>query len=118
VDATIAIYRRGLGPRPVTFGVGCGRFAFGCHKLGLHQAGREAKAAQPTPGSADLYLISAIPLVEVPAHLERCRVALAASSIARSGTLGRSSSASFHDEVEEPASLRVAAAFEELALAI
>jgi hypothetical protein len=115
VDATIAIYRRGLGPRPVTFGVGCGRFAFGCHKLSLHQAGREAKAAQPTPGSADLYLISAIPLVEVPAHLERCRVRQARSSVA--APLG-AVAVSFHDEVEEPASLRVAAAFEELALAI
>jgi hypothetical protein len=50
VDATIAIYQRGLGP-----------------------------------------------LVEVPPHLEWCGVALAAGSIARSGALGRSSSASFRD---------------------
>jgi hypothetical protein len=97
VDATIAICQRGLGPRPVTFGGGSGRFAFGWHKLSLRQAGRESKAAQPTPGSADLGLISAIPLVEVPPHLERCGVALAADSIARSGALGSSSSASFRD---------------------
>jgi catechol 2,3-dioxygenase-like lactoylglutathione lyase family enzyme len=97
VDATIAIYQRGLGPRPVRFGGGGGRFAFGWHKLSLHQDGGEPKAAQPTPGSADLCLISAIPLVEVPSHLEWCGVALAAGSIARSGALGRTCSASFRD---------------------
>jgi catechol 2,3-dioxygenase-like lactoylglutathione lyase family enzyme len=95
VDATVAMYRRGLGPRPVTFGGRGGRFAFGWHKLSLHQAGREPTAVQPTLGSADLYLITAIPLVEVPPHLERCGVALTAGSIARSGALGRGSSASF-----------------------
>jgi hypothetical protein len=61
------------------------------------QAGREPKAAQPTPGSADLCLISSIPLVEVPPHLDRCGVSLAAGSIARSGAVGSSSSVSFRD---------------------
>jgi hypothetical protein len=93
----LPVYQRVLDMRPVTFSSGRRALTSGRHKLSLHQAGREPKTAQPTPGSADLFLISATPLLEVPAHLERCGVALAAGPVARSGALGPIASASFRD---------------------
>jgi catechol 2,3-dioxygenase-like lactoylglutathione lyase family enzyme len=53
--ATIAFYE-GLGMRHVTFDGDRHALAFGSSKMNLHVAGHEfePKAAQPTPGSADL----------------------------------------------------------------
>ena len=55
LDATIAFYER-IGMRHVVFDGGRHALAFGTQKLNLHVAGREfePKAADPTPGSADL----------------------------------------------------------------
>ncbi|HEY3185192.1 MAG TPA: VOC family protein [Gaiellaceae bacterium] len=55
LDATIAFYE-GLGMRHAVFDGDRHALAFGSAKLNLHVAGHEfePKAAQPTPGSADL----------------------------------------------------------------
>ena len=71
VDATVAFYTRVLGMEEVTFEGGRRALLFGQSKINLHQAGREyePKAARPTPGSADLCFISAVPLDVVIASL-------------------------------------------------
>ena len=76
VDRSAEFYQRVLGMEPVTFGDGRRALAFGGSKINLHQAGREfePKAARPTPGSADLCLISADPLADVRAHREHHRI--------------------------------------------
>src|SRR5678816_4782517 len=74
IERTLSFYEKTLGMRPVVFGDGRRALAFGDQKLNLHQAGREfePKAQVPTPGSADLCLLTATPLAEVAAHLATC----------------------------------------------
>jgi catechol 2,3-dioxygenase-like lactoylglutathione lyase family enzyme len=90
VDRTVEFYQRVLGMRPVTFGDGRRALAFGSSKINLHQAGREfdPKAARPTPGSADLCLISADPLTDVCAHLAAQAVAIEEGPVTRTGATG------------------------------
>jgi catechol 2,3-dioxygenase-like lactoylglutathione lyase family enzyme len=60
IPATCDFYSRVLGMEVVTFGAGRKALAFGQSKINLHQQGREfePKAAAPTPGSADLCLVT------------------------------------------------------------
>lgn len=60
VDATVDFYSRVLGMDPVSFGSGRRALKFGTSKINLHQVGNEfkPKATAPTPGSADLCLIT------------------------------------------------------------
>jgi len=96
IDATVAFYTRVLGMEVVTFGAGGtadgGRtaLAFGRQKLNLHQAGNgfEPKAHQPTPGSVDLCLLTALPLAEVIAHLHTEGVAIEEGPVMRTGATG------------------------------
>jgi catechol 2,3-dioxygenase-like lactoylglutathione lyase family enzyme len=90
VDATSAWYARVLGMEPVTFGAGRRALTFGAQKLNLHQAGAEIAphAATPAPGSADLCLISAVPLDEVVAHLRAEGVAIEEGPVPRTGARG------------------------------
>ena len=63
LDQTAGFYQRVLGMHPVTFGAGRRALEFGTSKINLHQAGQEITphAARPTPGSADLCLITTTP---------------------------------------------------------
>ena len=83
--ATCDFYSRVLGMRVVTFGEGRKALAFGAQKINLHEAGREfePKAEHPTPGSADLCLIAAVPLTEVITHLQASRVPILEGPVAR-----------------------------------
>ncbi|MFF0245373.1 VOC family protein [Streptosporangium sandarakinum] len=90
IPASVDWYRTVLGMRPVVFGGGRVALAFGGQKLNLHQAGKELepKAAAPTPGSADLCLISAVPLNEVQAHLRALAVPIETGPVTRTGATG------------------------------
>jgi catechol 2,3-dioxygenase-like lactoylglutathione lyase family enzyme len=90
VPRTVDWYRRVLGMRHVTFAGGRHALTFGRQKLNLHQAGRELepKAARPVPGSADLCLITTVPLTEVQAHLRDCGVPVELGPVARTGAAG------------------------------
>jgi catechol 2,3-dioxygenase-like lactoylglutathione lyase family enzyme len=90
IDATCAFYSRVLGMEAVTFGEGRKALAFGSQKINLHEAGREfePKAARPTPGSADVCLIAAVPLSRVVDHLRACGVAIVEGPVARTGARG------------------------------
>jgi len=99
VDASCAFYSRVLGMDVVTFAGGRRALAFGAQKINLHQAGREfePKAHAPTPGSADLCLISAVPLDEAIAHLAACGVTIVEGPVVRTGATGPIRSVYFRD---------------------
>ncbi|HJW50453.1 MAG TPA: VOC family protein [Burkholderiaceae bacterium] len=99
VDATCSFYVRVLGMQVVTFGEARKALAFGRQKINLHQAGREfePKAALPTPGSADLCLITDVPLDEAIAHLTTCGVAVVEGPVMRTGATGPIRSVYFRD---------------------
>jgi catechol 2,3-dioxygenase-like lactoylglutathione lyase family enzyme len=76
VDATCRFYSTVLGMEVVMFGSGRRALSFCKQKINLHEAGSEFKprAEKPTPGSADLCFISAVPLSEVMDHPRVCAV--------------------------------------------
>ena len=99
IDATCQFYSRVLGMNTVAFGAGRVALAFGAQKINLHQAGREfePKANHPTPGSADICLIAAVPLAQVIAHLEVCGVPIIEGPTTRTGATGPLQSVYFRD---------------------
>jgi catechol 2,3-dioxygenase-like lactoylglutathione lyase family enzyme len=99
VEATCEFYSRVLGMTVVTFGSGRKALGFGNQKINLHPFGREfePKADHPTPGSADICLISSLVLPEVLAHLARCGVTVIEGPVARTGANGPIQSVYFRD---------------------
>lgn len=99
IEATCEFYSRVLGMRIVTFGAGRKALAFGVQKINLHQCGREfePKAGHPTPGSADICLVSANPLSGVIAHLASCEVPILEGPVNRTGATGPLRSVYFRD---------------------
>jgi catechol 2,3-dioxygenase-like lactoylglutathione lyase family enzyme len=90
IAATCDFYSRVLGMRVVTFGDGRKALQFGQQKINLHQRGKEfePRALQPTPGSADLCLVTQVPLREVKGHLRACGVAILEGPVKRTGAMG------------------------------
>lgn len=99
VDATIAFYQRVLGMEAVTFGAGRRALAFGRQKINLHPADAPLKphAATPMPGSADLCLLTSIPIAEVVEHLLRQSVSIEEGPVVRTGATGPILSVYFRD---------------------
>lgn len=90
IDRTVRFYQQVLGMEPVVFGGGRRALAFGTSKINLHQAGHEftPHAARPVPGSADVCLVTTVPLAQVLAHLAAHGVAVEEGPVARTGALG------------------------------
>lgn len=63
---------------------------FGSQKIDLHRQDRtfEPKAQRPTPGSADLCVLTTTPIPEVMTHLARCDVRVIEGPVARTGATG------------------------------
>ncbi|GAA4609059.1 VOC family protein [Actinoallomurus liliacearum] len=99
VERTVGFYTRVLGMEPVTFGGGRRALNFGPHKINLHRRGAEfePKAARPTPGSADLCLITGTPIDAVVRHLEDCGVPIEEGPVGRTGAQGPITSVYFRD---------------------
>lgn len=99
IDATTDFYTRVLGMKAVTFGAGRTALAFGQSKINLHQAGHEfePKAHRPTPGSADLCLITTDSLDRVVEELVRHDVPIEEGPIERTGATGPILSVYFRD---------------------
>jgi catechol 2,3-dioxygenase-like lactoylglutathione lyase family enzyme len=89
-EQTIAFYEHVLGMRPVTFGEGRRALAFGTSKINLHEVGRELlpRATHPTPGSADLCLLTDTPQRQVLLHLAACGVPVEEGPVPRTGAQG------------------------------
>lgn len=99
VPVTCTFYAKVLGMTEITFGAGRKALAFGSQKINLHLYRHEfePKAASPVPGSADLCFVTAMPLVQVIAHLQACDVAILEGPVARTGALGPITSVYFRD---------------------
>jgi catechol 2,3-dioxygenase-like lactoylglutathione lyase family enzyme len=91
IGETCQFYSTVLGMEVVTFGLGRRALSFGNQKLNLHEAGREhpPHAESPTPGSADLCFISAVPLSAVIEHLRACAVPIIDGPVERTGATGQ-----------------------------
>lgn len=99
IDATVDFYTRLLGMKAVTFGAGRAALAFGQSKINLHRAGHEfePKAYRPTPGSADLCLITTDSLDRVIEELVRHDVPIEEGPVDRTGATGPIRSVYFRD---------------------
>lgn len=89
-QATCDFYATVLGMEVVTFAGDRKALTFGTQKINLHQQGKEfePKAGRPTPGSADLCLVSRAPLAEVIEHLVAVGVTIIAGPVRRTGATG------------------------------
>ena len=90
IDATCEFYSRALNMQVLSFGAGRIALSFGQQKINLHQAGKEfePKAMRPTPGSADICLITETPISQVMLHLQACGVDLLEGPVRRTGATG------------------------------
>lgn len=102
IDESCEFYSRVLGMNIVTFGEGRKALSFGQQKINLHQSGNEfePKAYRPTPGSADLCLITKVPIDEVINHLESVGVHILEGPVMRTGATGPILSVYFRDPDE------------------
>ncbi len=90
IDTTCTFYAQTLGMRIVTFAGGRKALAFGTQKINLHQYHHEfePKAQNPTPGSADICLVTSSSLEDVIAHLTSCGVPIIEGPVERTGAQG------------------------------
>jgi len=89
MDCTIEFYTRVLGMRLEVFGQGRKALRFGDQKFNLQDGKSKvdimAVAKTPTPGSADLCLLAAVPLDEVIAQLKKQNVPVETGPVMRTG---------------------------------
>ena len=87
IQASCDFYRTILGMEVVTFGDNRKALRFGEQKINLHQAGQEfePKAAQPTPGSADLCFLTETPLDDIILHLGNYGMKVLEGPVERTG---------------------------------
>ncbi|WP_286073942.1 VOC family protein [Stenotrophomonas sp. 59] len=99
IERSCDFYQRVLGMQVVRFGAGRTALQFGRQKINLHPASAplQPHALQPTPGSADLCLITRSAMADVLAHLQAQAVAVEEGPVARTGALGPIESVYFRD---------------------
>lgn len=94
IPETVRFYTQVLGMRGVQFDASDGSkrwsLVFGHSKINLHQAGREfePKASSPTPGSADICLLTDAPLADWINHLTVHEVEIIEGPVKRTGARG------------------------------
>ena len=94
IKETCRFYCVGLGMTRTAFTTPSGEvreaLTFGTQKINLHKAGAEFApyAASPTPGSADLCLLSDTPLAEWIDHLALCAIPITEGPVPRTGATG------------------------------
>ena len=98
IEACCEFYSSALGMQVVTAG-GRKALSFGNQKINLHQHGREfdPKADKPTPGSADICLVTAVPIPDLVSHLTSIGVEVLAGPVQRTGAVGPILSVYFRD---------------------
>ncbi|WP_438987739.1 VOC family protein [Marivivens donghaensis] len=94
IEETCRFYCVGLGMTRTAFTTPSGEvreaLTFGAQKINLHKAGAEFApyAASPSPGSADLCLLSDTPLAEWIDHLALCGIPITEGPVPRTGATG------------------------------
>jgi catechol 2,3-dioxygenase-like lactoylglutathione lyase family enzyme len=90
IERTIAFYVEVLDMTETSFGANRRALLFGSSKINLHQRGNEfePKAASPTPGSADLCLITDDPLEVVITELAAAGISVEEGPVQRTGASG------------------------------
>jgi catechol 2,3-dioxygenase-like lactoylglutathione lyase family enzyme len=103
IERTCAFYEQALGMQRRTFGADR-RTAlhFGTQKLNLHPTSKvlDPNVKHATPGSADLCFLTATPIPEVEAHLERLGIAVILGPINRADAQGELRSVYCYDPDE------------------
>ncbi len=99
IATTCDFYQRVLGMEVIDFGTGRKALRFGMQKINLHAHGKEfePKADRPTPGAADLCLITYATTEEILAHLEAQGVVVEEGPVQRTGATGPILSVYFRD---------------------
>jgi catechol 2,3-dioxygenase-like lactoylglutathione lyase family enzyme len=99
IATTCDFYQRVLGMEVIDFGAGRKALRFGMQKINLHAHGKEfePKADRPTPGSADLCLITYATMEEILAHMDAQGVAVEEGPVQRTGATGAILSVYFRD---------------------
>ncbi|MCU7915349.1 MAG: VOC family protein [Candidatus Thiodiazotropha sp. (ex Gloverina cf. vestifex)] len=90
IEATCRFYETVLGMKVIEFAGGRKALKFGQQKINLHEQGKEfePKASKPTPGSADLCLLTHTTIPEVITHLKSCQVEVIEGPVERTGAEG------------------------------
>lgn len=90
IDATCQFYTKGLGMKLITFGEDRTALVFGRRKINLHEKGNSFSphAKTPTPGSADVCLLTPSPIDAVAAHLKSVGIAIETGPVTRAGATG------------------------------
>lgn len=99
IDDTVCFYTDILGMRKEVFGAGRVALKFGSQKINLHSAGDEPepKAASPTPGSADICLITNLPIEKAYNTVVSKGVSVIEGIVDRTGASGKIRSFYFRD---------------------
>lgn len=99
IEKTVKFYCDVLGMEKVVFSSGRVALQFGEQKINLHEAGKEfePKAAFPTPGSADICLITNIQIVDAFNHVKSKGVEIIDGIVQRTGAKGTLDSFYFRD---------------------
>jgi catechol 2,3-dioxygenase-like lactoylglutathione lyase family enzyme len=99
IATTCDFYQRVLGMEVIDFGAGRKALRFGMQKINLHAHGEEfePKADRPTPGAADLCLITYATMEEILAHLDARGVVVEEGPVQRTGATGPILSVYFRD---------------------
>lgn len=99
IEQTCEFYSRVLGMEVITFGEDRRALRFGVQKFNLHEHGKEfePKAKVPTPGAADICLITESSIEHVVAHLKRLGVTIEQGPVRRTGATGPIMSVYFRD---------------------
>lgn len=99
IDATVNFYTEVLGMEKEMFGAGRVALKFGSQKINLHQQGKEfePKAENPTSGSADICLITSLPISEAYRQIESKGVTILEGIVSRTGATGPIESFYFRD---------------------
>lgn len=87
IKATLSFYRDILGMEVQKFGQGRQALCFGTQKINLHQQGAEITphATHPTPGSADICLLTTDSMAAIIAHLQKNHIDILTGPAWRTG---------------------------------
>ncbi|MEM8722910.1 MAG: VOC family protein [Cyanobacteria bacterium P01_G01_bin.39] len=91
IQKTCEFYHQILGMEVIVFGENRTALKFGNQKINLHQLEPkiEPRANEPTPGSADLCLITKIPIEQVMKHFYANNISIVLGPVERTGAVGK-----------------------------